>query len=213
MTWVGVIVADQLGFYWETSLWPRLLGLTDDEYFWEPVDGAWSVRQGADGVWKPDGVGEEPPDPPPVTTLAWRITHVAVGVFYTRASTFFGDASPFPGERRAPGDATMFDERHLPERFPGSAKEALELLDLSYRWWRDGLLSLDDEAFLRPLGSRGAFFAEQSMAQLALHLNRETMHHGGEIGALRDLYRATGAKARTDRLTVSRAGVVSQEER
>jgi hypothetical protein len=29
------------------------------------------------------------------------------------------------------------------------------------------------------------------------------MHHGGEIGVLRDLYRATGAKSRADRLAVT----------
>jgi len=28
------------------------------------------------------------------------------------------------------------------------------------------------------------------------------MHHGGEIGVLRDLYRATGAKSCADRVTV-----------
>jgi hypothetical protein len=27
------------------------------------------------------------------------------------------------------------------------------------------------------------------MAGLALHVSRETMHHGGEIAVLRDLYR------------------------
>jgi hypothetical protein len=31
------------------------------------------------------------------------------------------------------------------------------------------------------------------MAGLILHINREVMHHGGEICLLRDLYRATGA--------------------
>jgi hypothetical protein len=43
-------------------------------------------------------------------------------------------------------------------------------------------------------------FADQSLADLALHLNRETMHHGGEIGTLRDLHRATGARTRSDRI-------------
>ena len=43
------------------------------------------------------------------------------------------------------------------------------------------------------------------MAALALHLNREAMHHGGEIGLLRDLYRATGAGSRADRLVIERA--------
>ena len=40
------------------------------------------------------------------------------------------------------------------------------------------------------------------MAALIVHVNREVMHHGGEIGALRDLYRASGATSRHDRLRV-----------
>jgi hypothetical protein len=35
------------------------------------------------------------------------------------------------------------------------------------------------------------------MAELIAHINREVMHHGGEIGLLRDLHRATGG-ARID---------------
>ena len=182
MDWVRAIADDQLGFYWENSLWPRLQGLTDDEYFWEPVDNAWSVRPDADGVLRMDGHGREAPDPPPFTTIAWRLSHVAVDVFATRADTFFGAGQAT--------DTDMFDESHRPP-LPGSAAEALALLENSYRAWHDGLLSLDEKAFLEPLGPRGAFFAEQPMAALALHLNREAMHHGGEICLLRDLYRAT----------------------
>ncbi|MEV4637855.1 hypothetical protein AB0J80_10915 [Actinoplanes sp. NPDC049548] len=40
MNWVRALTA-QLDFYWETSLRPRLDGLTDEEYFWEPVEGCW----------------------------------------------------------------------------------------------------------------------------------------------------------------------------
>jgi hypothetical protein len=198
MDWVRKLTIDQLGFYWDAHLWPRLQGLTDEEYFWEPVEGAWSLRPDANGDLVLDGEAERgEPDPPPVTTIAWRMMHIAVGVFYTRASTFFGDG-------RVPEDADMFDPRHRPaDGLPGTAREALVLLDSSYRWWRDGLLTLDDEAFARPLGPRGAYFAEASMADLVLHLNRETMHHGGEIGVLRDLYRATGATSRKDRLAIA----------
>jgi hypothetical protein len=193
---VRTLVVDQLGFYWDNSLWPRVQGLTDEEYYWEPVDGCWSLRPDDRGVLRFDGLGvTDEPVPPPVTTLAWRIVHVAVGVFYSRASTFFGDGS-------VPADADMFDQRHRPAALPGSAAEALELLDSSYRWWVDGVLALDEEQFLAPLGPRALFFADKSMADLVLHLNRETMHHGGEIGTLRDLYRATGATTRSDRLTV-----------
>ncbi|MGH3663611.1 MAG: DinB family protein, partial [Micromonosporaceae bacterium] len=35
---------DQLDWHWQHQLRPGLDGLTDDEYFWEPVAGCWSVR-------------------------------------------------------------------------------------------------------------------------------------------------------------------------
>jgi hypothetical protein len=159
MDWVRALAVDQLGFYWDAHLWPRLQGLTDEEYFWEPVDGSWSVRPGADGVLMLDGLGVPEPDPPPVTTIAWRMMHIAVGLFYTRASTFFGDGS-------VPADADMFDPRHRPARLASTAAEALELLESSYRWWRDGVLSLDEAALTSPLGRRGAYFANDPMASL-----------------------------------------------
>ena len=55
----------------------RLGGLTDEEYFWEPVTGCSNVRPGADagGVFTQDR--EFPaPDPPPITTIAWRLVHI-----------------------------------------------------------------------------------------------------------------------------------------
>jgi hypothetical protein len=33
----------------------RLAGLSDGEYFWEPVPGCWSVRRGSGGRWAMDG--------------------------------------------------------------------------------------------------------------------------------------------------------------
>jgi hypothetical protein len=35
---------DQLGWHWEHQLRPRLEGLRDEEYFWEPSEGCWNVR-------------------------------------------------------------------------------------------------------------------------------------------------------------------------
>src|ERR1700712_2341093 len=34
----------QLTWHWDTHLRPRLSGLTDEEYLWEPVAGCWSLR-------------------------------------------------------------------------------------------------------------------------------------------------------------------------
>ncbi len=34
----------QLEWHWTNQLRPRLAGLTDEEYFWEPVSGCWNIR-------------------------------------------------------------------------------------------------------------------------------------------------------------------------
>jgi hypothetical protein len=184
-TWSAVLI-DQLEFYMDAHLRPRLEGLTDDEYFWEPVAGCWSVRRGNDGRWFIESSWSDPePTPPPVTTIAWRLCHIAVEGIATRASAFFGDGS-------LPDGLSMFDSRHEPP-VPGSARDAIRLLNDAYEHWRDGLAGLDDDAFLEPLGHAGDAFADDPMAALVLHVNRETMHHGGEVGVLRDLYRATNA--------------------
>jgi len=44
-------LAEQLDWHWREALRPRFDGLTDDEYFWEPVPGMWSIRpRGTSGV-------------------------------------------------------------------------------------------------------------------------------------------------------------------
>ena len=35
---------EQLTWHWTQQLRPRFEGLTDDEYLWEPVPGAWNLR-------------------------------------------------------------------------------------------------------------------------------------------------------------------------
>jgi DHA1 family bicyclomycin/chloramphenicol resistance-like MFS transporter len=184
----GRLLVSQLEFYWDIHLWPRLNGLNDDEYFWEPVAGCWSIRADADGRFRSD----PPPgpaatgQPPPVTTIAWRMMHVAVGCFATRTSTFFGDGS-------GPADADMFDPRHTPADLPHTASDGVAFLHDSYQQWHDHIAALDDEGMRTPLGPKGAYFSADPMAALIVHVNRETMHHGGEIGVLRDLYRALPA--------------------
>lgn len=180
-TWRDLLLG-QLDFYWQAHLWPRLRGLTDQEYLWEPVEGAWSLRQNEDGVVRIEAVVPEPPVPP-VTTIAWRIVHVGRDVLGKRARAFFGGSD-------APAAADMYDDRHWPEPLPLTASGGLELLQQGYTRWRTGVAGLDDDRLLRPLGPRGGPFADDSMAALGMHLNRETMAHGAEICLLRDLYRA-----------------------
>src|SRR6266702_3891883 len=74
-------LAEQLDWQWRSHLRPRLAGLTDDEYFWEPVPGCWNLRKrGTPTDTTTVGAGDylyefvDPePDPPPVTTIAWRL--------------------------------------------------------------------------------------------------------------------------------------------
>ena len=192
----GRLLVGQLEFYWDVHLRPRLDGLSDEEYLWEPAEGCWSLRRAPDGGWRLDG-GRPEPSPPPVTTIAWRLVHVGATCLANRASAFFGGAE-------VPAGADMFDPRLVPADLPGGADAAVAFLERSYRRWHDGIAALDDEGLGRPLGPRGGPYAEDPMAELVAHINREVMHHGAEIALLRDLYRATGATTRDSRLVPRR---------
>jgi hypothetical protein len=192
MAGCGELVIGQVEFYWDFHLWPRLQGLTDDEYLWEPAEGAWSVRPDASGRAVVD-YADPVPDPPPVTTIAWRLVHIGVGCFATRVNAFFGDGS-------APDDANMFDPRHIPADLPATAADGLAFLEHWYGRWRQAIRGLSEEDLQRPLGPKGASYAGDTMLALIAHVNRETIHHGAEICLLRDLYRAGVAGDRRARV-------------
>jgi hypothetical protein len=174
-------LADQLDVHWRTALRPRFDGLTDEEYFWEPVPGMWSVRpRGASAAPVALGGGafaqdfaRPAPDPAPVTTIAWRLSHLLVGVFGVRVASHFG------GD---PVDYAAYD-------YPGDAATALGRLDAVYAAWIAGVRSLGPDDLTRPCGPAEGPYAEASMTALVLHINREALHHGAEIALLRDLFR------------------------
>ncbi len=166
----GPVIVGQLEFYWDVSLWPRLQGLTDDEYFWEPAPGCWSVRRDEHGAFAVEE-SRPAPDPAPFTTIAWRMDHISVGCFAHRAELFF--------------DVPMSDDT-----VPGTAAEAVAYMDETYHRWHEKIAALDEDAMAAPLGPRGGPYAEDPMGALIIHVNREVMHHGAEVALLRDLYRA-----------------------
>lgn len=100
-------LVDQLDFHWQQQLRPRLVGLSDAEYFWEPVAGSWNVRRRAAGDTASPGTGAftvdfvvPAPEPAPVTTIAWRLAHLIVGVLGMRnASQFAGPPVDYPDLR------------------------------------------------------------------------------------------------------------------
>ena len=173
-------LAEQLDWHWREQLRPRLEGLTDAEYRWEPVPGAWNVRPRGTGTAPAEvGAGEfvldfawPEPDPAPLTTIAWRLGHITVGVLGMRTAAHFG-GPPFD---------------YATHRYPGHAAPALAELDAAYAGWIAGVRGLGADDLARPCGPAEGPWAESSMAELVLHINREMLHHGAEIALLRDLY-------------------------
>ncbi|WP_460765105.1 DinB family protein [Mariniluteicoccus flavus] len=173
---------DQLDHHWTTQLRPRLDGLTDDEYRWEPVAGAWNVHpMGTGATPMAAGAGDieidfafPEPTPPPVTTIAWRLGHVIVGVLAMRNADHFGHP----------------ETSYQAWDYAGTADGALDQLDEQYARWVAGVHGLDVEALARPCheGEPGGPYFELPMLDLVLHINREVIHHGAEIALLRDLY-------------------------
>ncbi|WP_107291920.1 DinB family protein [Streptomyces ambofaciens] len=167
----------------ETSVSP----LTDEEYLWEPVPGAcWSVRRRAEGpgprATRLDGTGEwgrdaapyPHPSPPPLTTLAWRLSHLAEMLFL-RADHTAGTHSLTRDDYAVAGGAT----------------EAVAAFATGAAAWRDALLGTDEAALdevgrcTYPHGSD----AEEPFVDIVWWVNQEVLHHGAEIALLRDLYR------------------------
>lgn len=162
----GDILADQLDWHWRNQLRPRLEGLTDNEYRWEPVPECWTVHR--------DSVDFEfpAPQPTPFTTIAWRMAHLTVGVFAIRNHHHFGGP---------PADYDSWP-------YALDAVTALHQLDDAYARWIAGVRDLAEPALARPIGPAEGPWASRTMAELILHINREAIHHGAEIACLRDLY-------------------------
>ncbi len=70
----------------------------------------------------------------------------------------------------------------------GTWPEARALLDAAYTGLRAGMAAWNDEYLLIPLGPLFPVNATRPNIDLALHAEREIIHHGAEIGLLRDLY-------------------------
>lgn len=171
-------LAEQLDFHWRGQLRPRLDGLTDDEYFWEPVKDCWTVHpDGSIDFVSPAPRSEACPSdhqtqPEPFTTIAWRMAHVIVGVFAMRNRSHFGGP---------PADYQSW-------QYATDANTAIQQLDDAYERWINGVRALDTAGLARPCGPNEGQYADYPMVALVLHINREAIHHGAEIACLRDLY-------------------------
>ena len=161
-----------------THILKVLDAIDDEEFFWEPCFGCWTVhRRGevrarsADGCgeWVIDYEADPEPDPAPVTTIAWRAVHVAA-VNYLYWDYAFGSAS------------LTFDLE-----MPGSASETVVWLAASQQPLLAALSVIHDEELDHP--RRTNWGEERPTSWLFTTLINEQVHHGAEISLLRDLYR------------------------
>ena len=167
---------------------PKVEGLTDREYLWEPVPGCWTVhrRRPEDRFWEPgvevfvNGGGEwvadyagADLDPPPFTTIAWRMNHVA-SIAWVWTDHVLGNGGP------------QWDDHDVPH----TADAAVAWWDEGCRGFRDAAAALRDEGLKRRY--RAPWGDERAVEGWIEVFLDEQVHHMAEVGVLRDLYRETG---------------------
>lgn len=165
------------------SLQRVLAGVSEQEFFWEPVEGCWTVHRRSEprGV-SAEGSGEwvidydpSQPQPPPFTTIAWRTLHIA-SVNYLYWDYAFGSAS------------LTFDIE-----MPGDVAEATDWLFASHQPVTDVLTDLTDIDLDKPVPT--SWGEQWPVHRVIVTLINEQVHHGAEISMLRDLYRYRGSLA------------------
>jgi hypothetical protein len=189
--------------------------LSDDEYFWEPVPGCWSVRRNDGSTPPPElpgvlGVPEGQAKPnlrpwycehgwvwkgpasagwaefdgrPPVTTIAWLMTHTSSCQIGYHQDVFDS------GDRR------------MDDLVPTSAAEAVALFEEGAGLLLGSLRSLSDTELVEPpatpkqledrqspFGLRGEPLWRLYSAIGVAHLT----HHAAEVGRMRDLFASRG---------------------
>ena len=150
----------------------RLEGLTDDEFFWEPVPDCWTVRKDERGHWAADYPEPPHPEPPPFTTIGWRLVHVSECKIMYREYAFGAARLTFP----------EIDSAH-------TASSAIAQLAEGHAVLRADLTALTDDDLERPrLTNWGDRWPTWRVFWAMIN---HDLHHGGEIGTLRDLYRVT----------------------
>ena len=173
-------VLDQIETYWHHQFRPRLDGLTDDEYFWQPVPDCWTIgRRGTSSAPSSYGSGDftwdydtTPGNPEPFTTIAWRLGHLIEGLAQMNAIYFNGPST----------SVETFD-------YAGSAQIALCQLDREHDAWVAGVEGLGAAGLAEPQGTKSPpAFAEAPVARVVMYTSVEVFHHGAEICLLRDLY-------------------------
>lgn len=157
----------------------RVEGLSDEEYFWEPAPGCWTIRQREDGTWMTDWPLPRP-EPEPFTTIAWRMWHL-IDMYGENRAPHWLDV-PAQGEPIGHDDPTGAP--------PPTATDAVALLERAHDRWDAHLALATEERLGESIGPiAGPEYADRTRAAYVMHMLDEFIHHGAEIALLRDLWR------------------------
>ena len=137
----------ELGRYAYGRLRDRLTGLTEEEYRWEPGPG--------------------------VSTLAWRLGHIADLLSDERNASWLG-----------------VDRLQARIGKPMTAGDVVGALDEAMAVWQGIVDAVPEETLSDPIGPVGGPYADDSRRAFVLHILDELIHHGAEVALVRDLWAA-----------------------
>jgi hypothetical protein len=160
---------------WQFDLTWRLASyhipaLTDEACLWEPALGSWTVRRGADGLWRPDWSDKEP-DPAPPVTIGWLTWHVMW--WWSGAQLALR------------GDAPLAHEDVF---WPGSALGVKQALGALASDWSEVLSQLTESDLEKLLAY--PWKEPRALWHTLGWVNAELMKNVAEIGIVRHLYEA-----------------------
>jgi hypothetical protein len=146
----------------------RLVGLTDDEFFWQPAPNSWTIYENKPGHWTYH-YAIPSPNPAPTTTIGWQLVHLA-----TTKRMYHEWA--FGAARMTFADITI----------PHSANAAVDLLDEGQRLLREALSGSSELQLDEP---RKTNWGETwPVWRIFWVMIDHDALHGGMIGGLRDLF-------------------------
>jgi hypothetical protein len=113
-----------------------------------------------------------------LTTIAWRLCHIGDFLREERNWRWLG---------RQPEQLDR-DIRH-----PMTARGGIAYLQASWAAWQRLVASLTPAEMWAPIGTIGGPYGDRERLLLVVHVMDELIHHGAEVGVMRDLYVAMGS--------------------
>jgi hypothetical protein len=166
------LLAKQMDDVW-SALYGWTDGLIDQEYFWKPVRACWTVHIDEKGNWVVD-YEKPPPDPTPFTTIAWKMEHITSCKIMYREYAF--------------GEGKLRWEDIPVAR---TAAESISRLSEAQTRLRTELDNIHNEEL--ELMRRTNWGDKWPTWRIFWTMISHDLHHGAEIGCLRDLYRVMNA--------------------